>query len=196
MWYIVGLGNPGAQYTNSRHNVGWQVLDTYRATVGLPEPVPSAALSGAISCGVVASEEVTLLYPDTFMNNSGAAVKKLVTKKDAARLVVVYDDIDIPFGEIKISFAKNSGGHNGIASIIDALGTKEFVRVRIGIAPRRLLSGAVARPAPDKQAQFVLGRFSLRERTQVPTVLKDAATAIAQIIAHGHEYAMNQQGGK
>lgn len=196
MWYIVGLGNPGAQYTNTRHNVGWQVLDTYRAKVGLPEPVPSASASGAISCGVVASEEVTLLYPDTFMNNSGAAVKKLVSAADAAHLVVVYDDIAIPFGEVKISFAKNSGGHNGIASIIDALGTKAFVRVRIGIAPRRLLSGSVARPAPSKQAQFVLGTFSFRERTQLSTVLKTAATAIDQIVTHGHEYAMSQQGGK
>lgn len=194
MWYIVGLGNPGSAYSMTRHNIGWLVLDAYRKEVGLPEPVASAAYSGRVSAGVQVGEDVQLLYPDTFMNHSGSAVQKFVPKGETQQLIVVYDDIDIPFGEIKISFAKNSGGHNGLASIISSLTTKEFVRVRVGIAPRHVLTGAVIQPTAKKRAAFVLGSFGIRERLQLQSVTKHGATVLQQIVAHGYVAAMNTQG--
>jgi len=139
MLYIIGIREiPGKEYEHTRHNVGWMVLD-YLVSLSLPSPVSSSKYAGRISAGVLAGEEVMLLYPDTFMNKSGSAVKKLVPKGQEGNLVVVYDDVDIPVGEIKVSFGRGDGGHNGIKSIVASLGTKEFTRVRIGIAPKSFL---------------------------------------------------------
>ena len=99
MYYIVGLGNPGEKYAKQRHNVGWMVLDDLVTDAGLPTPVTSGKYSGRVSECLIGGEEVVLLYPDTFMNNSGAAVRKLVPKGEEDNVVLIYDDVDIPIGE-------------------------------------------------------------------------------------------------
>ena len=117
MKLVVGLGNPGEEYENTRHNAG-------RIVGGLVEKKWDS------------KTKVKFLMPDTFMNHSGRAMVSLVkTNKDLENLVIIYDDIDLPLGKIKISFNKSSGGHNGLNSIIKALKSQEFVRIRVGISP-------------------------------------------------------------
>src|SRR5690606_4374873 len=136
MYYIVGLGNPGKEYEHTRHNVGFFLLEIFAQEAGLPSFHESNAQSGYVSQGVFEGEEVTLLMPTTFMNASGSAVAKLVPAGSSDKLVVVYDDIDLPVGELRVSFGRGDGGHNGVKSIIEKLGTKDFVRIRIGVGKR------------------------------------------------------------
>jgi len=191
MYYIVGLGNPGKDYENTRHNVGWMVLDYMVETLGLPDAFDSSKYAGRISEGVLAEQEVILLYPNTFMNKSGSAVKKLVPKGAEKQLVVVYDDVDLPVGEIKISQGKGSGGHNGISSIVTSLDSKDFVRVRVGIAGKSFF-GHTKRPKGGQLAKHVLGDFKRREGRELEEVLPKAAQAVQLIISEGAEKAMNQ----
>lgn len=190
MFYIVGLGNPGKDYENTRHNVGWVALDYMIDAVGLPSLFTSSKYAGRVSEGVLGGSDVTLLYPDTFMNKSGSAVKKLVPKGEEGSLVVVYDDVDIPVGEIKVSFGRGDGGHNGIKSIVASLGTKEFVRVRIGIAPKSFF-GKTKRPKGDRLPEHVLGDFKKREMKDLEEGLEKAKVAIEMIVKEGIEKAMN-----
>lgn len=192
MHYIVGLGNPGEKYTNTRHNIGWLALDTLRETAQLPDPVMSNKCAGRISEAVWEGEEVTLLYPETFMNNSGAAVKKLVPRDQVEKLIVVYDDIDLPLGELKVSVGRGDGGHNGIKSIIKELGSREFVRVRIGIAPKSFWTGKPKRPQGAALNRHVLGAFYGKEERQLEEVLARAVSALAAIVKSGPEAAMNK----
>jgi peptidyl-tRNA hydrolase, PTH1 family len=192
MFYIVGLGNPGAEYAETRHNVGWIVLDTVLDNLRLPSVSSDKYLKGRMTKGVVANESVTVLYPDTFMNKSGIAVKALVPKEELARLIVIYDDIDIGLGEVKVSYGRGHGGHNGIRSIIDAVGSKDFVRIRVGIAPRHWWTKEVVRPSGPKMASYVLGRFTKGEQAKLEAVAKEVESIIATIIKSGHETAMNQ----
>jgi len=189
MYYIVGLGNPGEEYKDTRHNVGWMALD-YVVALSLPAPVASSKYAGRISEGVIEDEEVIFLYPDTFMNKSGSAVKKLVPKGEEGNLVVVYDDVDIPVGDIKVSVGRGDGGHNGIKSIVASLGTKEFVRVRVGIAPKGFF-GQTKRPKGDRLPKHVLGDFKKREKKELEEGLEKAKLAIETILTDGVEKAMN-----
>lgn len=136
MRLIVGLGNPGEKYRKTRHNVGYMVIDE---------------LAGQNPTGFI------LEKPGTFMNESGKAVKRLVAtlKLSADELIIVHDDIDLPLGKYKISFGRGSAGHKGVQSIIDALGTKDFQRVRMGICPKN--------GKPEKVEEFVLKNFTKEE---------------------------------
>src|SRR3989344_5718504 len=126
MKLVVGLGNPGEEYKNTRHNTG-------RIVVGMVE-------------SKISDNKIKFLTPDTFMNKSGKAVVPLIkTKKDLENLVVIYDDIDLPLGKIKISYNRSSGGHNGLGSVIKALKSEEFLRIRVGIAPATP-SGKIKKP--------------------------------------------------
>lgn len=193
MHYIVGLGNPGIKYERTRHNVGWMVLDTLREQMGMGEPVMSSKCAGRIVEAMWEGEEVTLLYPETFMNNSGAAVKRLVPRNEVERLIVVYDDIDLAFGELKVSVGRGDGGHNGVKSIIKEVGSKEFVRVRVGIAPTSFWTGKPRRPEGGAaMTQHVLGEFRAKEERQLDEILKRAVGALATIIKSSPEAAMNE----
>ncbi len=196
MYYIVGLGNPGSEYAHTRHNIGWLAVDVFLEKHNLPPAITERHASGRVTHGEVAGETVTLLYPDTFMNHSGTAVRKLVPKGAEATLVVVYDDVDIPLGEVKVAFGRGSGGHNGVESVIKSLGTKEFIRVRIGIAKTGVWpwdKGEVKRPKGGVALErHVLGKFSSREAAALEGAILRTVDAMVSIVKNGHVAAMNQ----
>lgn len=191
MYNLIGLGNPGEKYENTRHNAGAIVLSGIRESERLPEPVKSAKFGGTLSEGVIAGVEVRLLFPDTFMNQSGHAAKKFIADSDPAHLIVIYDDIDIPLGTIRISYNKNSGGHKGLESVIEALGSKAFIRLRVGIAPLNA-EGEAVRPDGEKLDKYVLGRLTGRESEALKSVVPQASLALHSILTEGHDAAMSK----
>jgi len=176
MKLVVGLGNPGKEYENTRHNTG-------RIMVGIIEK----KLEDKIQ-----KNKIKFVMPDTFMNNSGKAVAPLIkTKKDLENLVVVHDDIDLPLGKIKISFNRSSGGHNGLNSIIKALKSQEFLRIRIGISPATP-SGKIRKPKGEKAVlNFLLGEYKKSELDEIKKLSKKVAEAIEMIFTKSKEKAMS-----
>ena len=172
MKLVVGLGNPGKEYENTRHNAG-------RILVGMIEKKLS-------------DSKIKFLIPDTFMNNSGKAVTPLIkTKKDLENLVVIYDDIDLPLGKMKISFNRSSGGHNGLNSIIKSVKSQEFLRIRIGIAPATP-SGKIRKPAGEKAVlNFLLGEFKKSELETIKKLSKKVTEAVKTIFSESKEKAMS-----
>src|SRR3989344_3640294 len=175
MKLVVGLGNPGKEYENTRHNTG-------RILVGMIEKKLEDSKIKSLK----------FLLPETFMNNSGRVVAPLVkNKKDLKDLVVIYDDIDLPLGKIKISFNRSSGGHNGLGSIIRALKSEEFLRIRIGIASVTP-SGKIRKPKGEKMViNFILGEFKKSELDVLKKLEKKVAEAIEIIFSEGKEKAMS-----
>ena len=170
-WTIVGLGNPDKEYEGTRHNVG---KDFVEALAGkLPKGAKVAALN-------------------VYMNNSGGPIKKLITsKKAAATLVVVHDELDLPLGKVKISFGSSAGGHNGVKSIEKALKTRDYVRVRIGVSPATP-GGKLRRPDAEKIVAFVLGKFKPAEQEKLKKVKKIAGEALELIVTEGLDRAMTE----
>ena len=191
MFYIVGLGNPGTEYAHTRHNIGFDVLEKLATSGDFSSWHDSGAYSGRVATGNFQKDEVMLLLPSTFMNDSGIAVKKLVPKGEIEKLIVVYDDVDLPLGELKISFGRGDGGHNGMRSIIASLGTADFLRVRVGVAKKSIWTGKVKRPKGEALANFVLSSFSSSEHKKLSDVLKKAIEAITMCVMQGKEKAMN-----
>lgn len=192
MYYIVGLGNPGSEYTDTRHNVAWLILDYIAETIHASDQIYRAALPGQICEGVLAQKAVTLFYPDTYMNHSGVAVKKLVKKNELAELLVLHDDIALPLGTIKVSSGRGDGGHNGVKSIIEQLGTKEFTRIRIGIGAVNPYTGLIKRPSGEALPKFVLGHFTKKELATLDSLKKSLREVIEVFVAKGAVAAMNQ----
>jgi PTH1 family peptidyl-tRNA hydrolase len=193
MHYIVGLGNPGEEYKETRHNVGWRVMNLVLQAWNLPSLIPENKYHGFTTIGGFKQHPVRILYPTTYMNKSGVAVEKFVPKKDIEDLIVVHDDVDLPFGQIRIGKGRGDGGNNGVKSIIESLNSKDFIRVRIGIAHTGLLGGNAKRPAGGRALEkFVLKPFSPKEQESLPTVLKTAQQALETIIIDGLEVAMNR----
>jgi PTH1 family peptidyl-tRNA hydrolase len=193
MYYIVGLGNHGEKYQNTRHNVGWLVCDYIREKGGLPSLIGDKAMSGRVTEGLIVGVPTKLLYPDTFMNNSGSAVVKFVPKNEIGNLIVIHDDIDLPLGEIKLGKGRGDGGNNGIKSLIEKLGTKEFIRIRIGIAPKSFWTGETVRPKGGGPLEkFVLKPFTKKEEEQLQEVKERAFCALQTILTSGLESAMNK----
>jgi len=174
MFYLVGLGNPGDEYKESRHNTGRQAVDFF-------------AKKNELS-----PKKLSIIESKEFMNNSGKAVAKIVKSKKAAQsLIVVYDDIDLAFGTLKISYNKSSGGHRGLESIIKTLKTKEFTRIRVGISPTTS-SGKVKKPEGEKKVlDFILGSFKPTEKEILKKTFKKVSEAISTIIEDGREKSMN-----
>ena len=181
---VVGLGNPGPQYAKTRHNVGFMVADLLAARLGANFKVHKR--SGAeIATGRLAHRPVVLAKPRTYMNESGRQVGPLAKFYSVAPadVIVIHDELDIEFGQIRLKQGGGEGGHNGLRSLVNALGTKDFHRVRIGIG----------RPPGRKDpAAFVLENFSSTERAQVPTICEMAADATELLIEVGLEPAQNQ----
>ncbi len=192
MQYIIALGNPGSEYETTRHNVGWLVTDIFIRESNMPTLVSSSKYAGRVSEGVVSDSQVAVLYPETFMNKSGSAAIKLVPKNETAKLIVVYDDVDLALGEVRVSFGRGDGGHNGIKSLVDSLGTKDFIRVRVGISPVSLFTGKTKRPVGDKLQRYVMGHFTKRELVKVEEVGKRVSEVISAILKDGYVTAMNR----
>jgi peptidyl-tRNA hydrolase, PTH1 family len=186
MHYIVALGNPGTQYVGTRHNFGFAVADALVMASDLPAPRASSRYHGQLTEGVIDGETVTLLWPLTYMNNSGEAAAALVPKDKVSRLIAVYDEAALPLGKIRISIGGTAGGHNGVRSLIEHLGTPEFIRVRLGVG------GA---PAEMPLERYVLSRFAPEEAPMVEKLTADAVAAIRYIIRDGVDTAMNTVNG-
>jgi len=193
MNYVVGLGNPEKKYQQNRHNIGFLALDFLVHELGLPGARQSSMYEGLYTSGTFKKERFDLLYPQTFMNHSGRAVIKLVKGENRERLVVVYDDLALPFGEVRISFGRGDGGHNGIKSIIDSLKSKDFVRVRIGIAPLSFWTGKIKIISGDQVAKYVLADFSKKEQLALQSeIFPKVKEMILSIATTGREKAMNR----
>lgn len=182
MFIIIGLGNPGEKFKKTRHNLGFMAVDFFVEKNNLSEFKMQKKYDSLIS----ENSEVILVKPQTFMNNSGLAVKKLTKPYplNANPLVIVHDDIDLPLGKLKISKDSGSGGHKGVDSIIDALGKKNFIRLRIGICPQ---SGK-----PDAVEKFVLQKFKKEEQEIINSALQKTVDALNFFIENGLEKTMNQ----
>ena len=188
---IVGLGNPGSEYTNTKHNVGRMVIASLadKYDIELHEHKPTNALKGS---GSVEGEKVVLLAPNTFMNKSGASVMKVVKSVHAAKkLIVVYDDLDLPLGAFKISYGGGSGGHKGIESIARSLKTKDFIRLRVGISGKTP-KGILKKPKGEETViKYLMSDFG-KDKTVWAKVKRKARDALELILAEGHVRAQNE----
>mgnify|MGYP001618310929 CR=1 FL=1 len=170
MYIVVGLGNPGDEYKNNRHNTGRIAADFVAEKV----------------------DGVKVVVPDTFMNKSGPAVAKAMAGKSAKKLIVIYDDLDLPLGTMKISYNRSSGGHRGLESIIKTLKTQEFIRIRIGISPTAP-SGKLKKPKGEKDVEkHILTDFKKPEMEVLKKVFKNVVTAVETIKEDGLATAMTQ----
>lgn len=190
---IVGLGNPGEAYEHTRHNAGRLVLEAFERELELGGFQADKKTKSLIARGTLGKHTFNIVLPETFMNKSGSAVKAFVTNTKAAEcLVVVYDDIDLPFGTIKIAYGRGSGGHKGLESIIRALKTKNFIRIRIGVAPTTP-SGKIKKPQGEKKVyDFLLGDFTKKEMAILEKLYTTTTAALQSIISDGRLRAMNQ----
>jgi len=184
---IVGLGNPGREYADSRHNIGFQCLTLFARRHGIP--IIERRLRSRIGRGEVGGQSVILAKPHTYMNRSGEAVRALLRhfQLSAPDLLVIYDDLDLPVGKIRLRPRGSAGGHNGVKSIIACLGTEDFPRLRVGIAPEAGdQDGYIRTPG------FVLSSFSPQERALITEVRQRVADAVYCVLAEGLEAAMNR----
>ena len=161
MILIVGLGNPGEEYKQTRHNTGRIILENIAKANDFSEWKNDMKLKSLRAKGEIGKEKFDFLLPETFMNNSGNAVCQIIDdKKKLKNLVVIYDDIDLPIGSLKISFNRSSGGHNGLESVIKKVKSREFVRVRIGVSPHTP-TGKTKKPKGEEAVlKFLLGKFA------------------------------------
>jgi len=183
MYLIAGLGNPGKEYEKTRHNAGFGAIDALAEKLGIS--VEEKKYKGLFGKGRIGAEPVILLKPQTYMNLSGESVREAADfyKIDPEHMIVIYDDIDLEVGRLRLRAKGSAGGHNGIKNIIAHMGTQEFPRVRIGVG---------AKPDRMDLADYVLGRFSQVEQSQMEDGYKEAAEAAAAIVEEGIEAAMNR----
>lgn len=191
MFYIVGLGNPGEEYENTRHNAGRIVLDVIRKKIEAEDFEDKKNLQALVSEGKIGKEKVTLIAPETFMNKSGLSVKSLITSvKKAHNLVVIYDDLDLPIGSMKISFDRGTGGHKGLDSIMKQIKTGEFVRFRVGISPKTA-TGKTKKPSGAAMVEkHILGEFREPEIAELKKIGKKAVEALEILVSEGLQKAM------
>lgn len=190
---IVGLGNPGAEYEMTRHNTGRRAVMHFADVHKAVDWKTDKTLKAQKSKLKTNNRDAILLLPDTYMNKSGTAIKSLITtEKKAARLVVVYDDLDLPFGKIRIKFGGSAGGHRGMESVIRSIKTKDFIRVRIGIAPTTP-SGKLKKPQGEKAVlDFLMSPFSKKEERETMAIFAQVSDALCFIVEGEIARAMNQ----
>lgn len=181
MYLVAGLGNPGREYEGTRHNVGFSVIDYISDKFGIK--ISKIKFKGLIGEANIAGEKVLFLKPSTFMNLSGESVSEAAAfyKIPIHNIIIVYDDISIDFGRIRLRPSGSDGGHNGMKSIIYQLESDEFPRVRVGIG------------GPDiNLVSYVLGKFKEEEVKKLPEIIEAASDAIIEIIENGIQSAMNK----
>jgi PTH1 family peptidyl-tRNA hydrolase len=180
-WLVVGLGNPGAAYEQTRHNLGFMLVD--RLARETNSPVKREECRALIGRATIENQTVELVKPQTYMNLSGESLSCLLKKpvRNAQRLVVITDDLALPFGKIRLRPKGSAGGHNGLKSIIGCLHTEEFIRLRIGIQPEH--------PVSDTK-RFVLEKFSKADFETIEKILEESADAVRTVIRDGVDKAM------
>ncbi len=183
MKLIVGLGNPGKKYTGTRHNVGFRTVAAIAEEFNL-ESKTSYKCKALLGKGIVAGCDVIIAQPLTYMNRSGKAVLALINhyKIKLEDIIVIYDDMDLPPGKLRIKMAGSSGGHNGLNSVINYLGTQKVPRIRIGIG----------HPLHGDTKDYVLEKFDSREKKLIKEVVESVVKAIKIIYEDGFQAAMNQ----
>ncbi len=191
MHVVVGLGNPDDEYTGTRHNTGRTFVEHLHERYAFSEWKIEKKPPLRWANGSIEGKKSLLVLPDTFMNHSGRAVAHFVkSKKEAGNTVVVYDDLDLPLGTIKISHGRSSGGHNGVESVIKALKTRDFVRVRVGVARPGAKGRAVKPKGDDRVIKYLLGKFTPSEKTALKKIATRVGDAVAAIITEGYQKAM------
>ncbi|MSU74794.1 aminoacyl-tRNA hydrolase [Candidatus Kaiserbacteria bacterium] len=187
---IVGLGNTGKEYEKTRHNAGRSVVEFFAKQEGFDEFVLNKIAKALVSKGAVGAENVTLVLPETMMNLSGKAVAPFVKSVKAAKtLLVVHDDLDLPLGTIKMVFGRGSGGHKGVESVMRAIKTKEFARIRIGISGVGKKNQAKKVLGEEKVIKLVIGKWKPTEEAVVKKVLKKSTEAARLFATEGIEAA-------
>lgn len=186
MYIIVGLGNPGTKYEKTRHNIGFRILDALAERNGID--FAEGKHKGLIGKGIVGGCKCILVKPQTFMNLSGECVRPVMDyyKEDSNNVIVVYDDITLDVGKIRIRKKGSAGGHNGIKSLIAHMGTQEFPRLRFGVGDK---------PAKMDLADYVTGRFSEEDEKLACDNMQRACEAVECMIEEGFDSAMNKFNG-
>lgn len=181
MWLIVGLGNPGTKYARTRHNIGFVVLEGFAEKSNLTFKTRK---DYRISSGSIENNNIVLLEPLTFMNRSGTAVRKIKDRFTITpqQIIVIHDDLDLDVGKLKIRRKGSSGGHRGIESIIGAIGSRDFLRVKIGIGRNPFI-------LPE---EYVLSRFRRNELSSIRQTIRNAVDAVHSIITEGVDRSMNK----
>ena len=203
MFYVVGLGNPGDEYEETRHNTGREALMKLARDIDAGDFEFNKKANSEVAEGKLKKEKLYLVLPNTFMNKSGLAISYFLkprTGKDKSQqnLIVVHDDLDLPLGKIKISYNKGVGGHRGLDSIAKSLKTLEFVRVRVGVSPgtpkgKAKKPGANLSPKASEKAviDFILGKWKPKEKDELKKVFKKVSEAIQMTVTEGRDKAMN-----
>jgi len=188
MTLICGLGNPGKKFDGTRHNLGFRIIDQFARKKRFPKFKLSQKYRSLISKKLLNKEKIVLAKPQTFMNDSGKAVKALTRsyKLESKNLIIIHDDIDLPIEEMRIVKNRGAAGHKGVQSIINELSTKDFVRFRIGIKPKSYILN------PKSLDKFVLKKFNKEEKEILKKVTKNAVLAIDSMIKNSLEKAMNK----
>ncbi|MFA6050602.1 MAG: aminoacyl-tRNA hydrolase [Candidatus Paceibacterota bacterium] len=187
---ILGLGNPGEEYEETRHNVGAIILDTFAKKIGAGEWKKDGVRNALVAKGEVGGEKVLLVKPQAFMNKSGVSVKDLSgSPKKLEKMIVIHDEIDLPLGTTKIVFDRGSGGHKGVESIVRAVKSNAFVRIRVGICPTTP-SGKPKKPDHAKILDFIVGEIKKPEMDILKKVTKKVCEAIEVLITDGRQKAM------
>jgi PTH1 family peptidyl-tRNA hydrolase len=191
-YIIAGLGNPGPEYDTTRHNTGRIILEALRAEYAKDDFKYDKKLNAHVAKGKIGKETVTFVAPDTFMNNSGKALAPLVKSvKAAEKMIVIYDDFNLPLGRIRISFNRSSGGHNGLESIIKSVKTEAFPRIRIGVAPENAKGNAKTPHGDEKIEKFILGKLKDEEVKELKKVTKNVVAAVEVMVRESREKAMS-----
>ena len=190
MIVIVGLGNPGKEYEKTRHNAGRSAVELLARQEGFDDFVSNTKANALVAKGAIEGENATLVLPETMMNASGKAVSAFIkTPKAAKNLLVIHDDLDLPLGTLKMVFGRGSGGHKGVESVMRAIKTKDFARLRIGVAPAGKKNQAKKFKDEEKVIKLVIGKWKPSEDATVKKVLKKAVEASRLFAASGLDAA-------
>ena len=196
---IVGLGNPGAEYERTRHNIGFMAVDrlatSWSISLGKEKRFYGIFGEGRLSPRLASSGKIRLLKPTTYMNVSGQSVRACADwfKGNPENILVIYDDMDLPLGKLRLRPSGSAGGHNGMKSIISHLGTQNFPRIRLGIGRggKNDVDGAISSKANQNVTNHVLGGFSTTETKILPEIFDLAESTVTSILADGLEKAMS-----
>lgn len=184
IYMVTGLGNPGKEYSQTRHNIGFIVVEELARRYNLP--FNHSRFDADVAKGIIEGKQTILVKPQSYMNRSGYPVQKISRyfKIETDNIIIIHDELDLPFGRIMVVKDRGHGGHNGIRSVIDAFGTKNFIRIRVGV-------GRPQQKQEESVTGHVLGRFASDEQKEIDLIVKTTADASALILASNLQAAMN-----